>query len=1121
MAFGWGVKDGSEELQTCTVATGCEEGLSGGGPGEFGKVPFTSQLVGPTGIAVDSGGDVYVMDLGNYRVQKFDSEGKFLATFGGKVNGTTSGNVCTAASGDTCVAGQPGTGPGEFSIENVLDVRGDYLDIGPDGTVYVADKDRIQAFNPDGSFKSAIPLPEPGNPGALAVDPKTGNLYFAFKQEGPFSAQPGVYRLNQNDGKQIGAVLPVGKPFGLATDPNGDVYVISKPGDEDFRAVEFDATGNEVGELGRLGRWNSVPTAIATGVVGPDVGDVDVYASESSSEAPEIARINAFGATPDPTIVGLPPKRAPRITEQFAASVDSDGAVLRAAINPQFWNDTSYYVEYGAAPCSLGSCTSVPLPPGSRLPTKVTNSPVISSGVFLGGLVPSTTYHYRFVAQSGGSGGQPVRGLGGAVGVDGDEATFTTAAVPVPSVPCPNDVFRTGAGASLPDCRAYEMVSPVDKSNADIATLVTFGELPGRVDQSSADGEKLTYSAYKAFGDAVASPFSSQYLVVRDPAAGWVGHSISPPRQGPTLLPSAAIEPQFKTFSSDLCSGWFMQDTALSLAPEAVAGFANLYRADLCAGGYEAITRVAPPARSPDHYLSEIQGQANGHTLLRANDKLTPNAPAGEAPKVYDYFEESLNPVCVLPNKAAVSSGCAAGMDPGGSPSSNIATASVRHAISSDGSRIFWTAAGAGPGKLYMRSDAATTIAISKGVAEFLGAAADGSRAIYREGKTLFEFKVETDAPEAGTPIAGALIGLTGGVLGMSEDASRVYFVSEEDLDGGGPAAANKPNLYVHDEAGTTFIATLSDLDIKGSLSDTSSEPYQHTARVSPDGGTVAFLSNNELTGQDSKDVNSGEADSQVYIWHAGDGVLRCVSCNRTGARPVGADVSERLSQFKSSFWAAGLLPTTENRLYAPRALSDDGERLFFESTDALVPDDTNGALDVYEWEANGKGSCQEAGGCVQLISSGKSPQSSEFVDADPSGSNVFFTTNSSLVAQDSGLIDIYDARVVGGFAPPPPQPAICEGEACQGAYSPLTDPTPASAAFEGAGNVKAAAPTVCRKGTVRLGSSCVVKKQKSVSRHKRTAKKKSVTRHKQALKKQKSAARHKRAARHNQGGAK
>ena len=154
-----------------------------------------------------------------------------------------------------------------------------------------------------------------------------------------------------------------------------------------------------------------------------------------------------------------------------------------------------------------------------------------------------------------------------------------------------------------------------------------------------------------------------------------------------------------------------------------------------------------------------------------------------------------------------------------------------------------------------------------------------------------------------------------------------------------------------------------------------------------------------------------------------------------------------------NEFWAAALLPVAANQLYYPRVISDDGGRLYFNSFDALVPRDTNGAMDVYQWEAQGKGDCTEVDGCVRLISSGESPSDSSFLDASADGSDVFFTTNAGLVVQDPGLIDIYDAREGGGFPPPPVPPAECEGEACQNPLVPPTDTTPASASFAGPGN--------------------------------------------------------------------
>lgn len=95
----------------------------------------------------------------------------------------------------------------------------------------------------------------------------------------------------------------------------------------------------------------------------------------------------------------------------------------------------------------------------------------------------------------------------------------------------------------------------------------------------------------------------------------------------------------------------------------------------------------------------------------------------------------------------------------------------------------------------------------------------------------------------------------------------------------------------------------------------------------------------------------------------------------------------------------------------------------------------------------------------MDLISSGQSLKDSSFIDASPLGNDVFFTTLSSLLPQDPGLIDIYDARVEGGLPAPPQPAAACEGEACQSPPAPPNDPTPASSSFEGPGNVVEAAP--------------------------------------------------------------
>jgi hypothetical protein len=164
-------------------------------------------------------------------------------------------------------------------------------------------------------------------------------------------------------------------------------------------------------------------------------------------------------------------------------------------------------------------------------------------------------------------------------------------------------------------------------------------------------------------------------------------------------------------------------------------------------------------------------------------------------------------------------------------------------------------------------------------------------------------------------------------------------------------------------------------------------------------------------------------------------------------------------------------------------------------SFEALVARDTNGAEDVYQWQAPGSGECTTQspaysaanGGCLSLISSGQSPQGSELVDISADGRDVFFKTGESLVAQDSGLIDVYDARALGGFPPPPIPPAPCEGEACAPPAAAPNDPSPASASFQGAGNEpqgKPNRPRPCPKGKRRVKRAgkvrCVRAKRKA-----------------------------------------
>jgi len=1157
-AWGWGVKDGSPELQTCSAESGCLQGKSGSGKG---------QLNTPQGVAVDSAGGIYVVDWNNNRVQKFDREGDFLWMVGGDVNKTkveaaapeAQRNRCPVDPGDVCQAGTTGAGNGQFSPWPVSS----YIAAGPGDTIYVGDKARIEKFDSSGAYLSQIALPEKNEKGealpapasaevgALAVDPLTGFLYYAYRNgvELNFNeAKHNVFKLDPTTGKVV-KTLEVGIPKALATDEQGGVYVFdqraignkSAPGNHITRVLKFNSAGNfvevvaqnkpseiEIGSQAEENEFNE-STGLATGSACYSKG----FGFYLTNFKQDNSFVRAYGGLPD-TELCPPPEVAPSIDAQYAVSVDTDGAILKALVNPHFWPDTTYYLEYGAAPCSLGGCAKQPAPPGLALGAGAVEEDVTTTGAFLSGLSPDTTYHYRFVAQSGGGG--PVIGMGGSEAEVGKETTFTTFPDPeAPSTGCPNQGFRGGASAALADCRAYEMVSPVDKEGGDITARAPNVGL-ARINQSSLSGDRIAYSSYRPFAGPLSAPFTSQYLAKRDPAAGWVSESISAPHEGADFLPLSQLGSLYKAFSPELDTSWNWTNSEPVLGPGGQPKVPNIYRRDNGAGTYEACTSAEPAEE--ESLGAEPQGASKdqSHMVFRSQGGLTEDAALGSKFQLYECSfpagggVASVKLVSVLPNGAASGLENQTGSPAEGTYSINRGHSSIlAGAVSEDGSQVFWTAGNDGevPGTIYLRLNAfgeptssgecseaepegACTLPVSGTVtsqpARFWGATPSGGDALFEvlgkstEAGDLYLY--DTAKAIAGEEPDTLLAHKSKGVLGFSRDLSRIYFLSKEALGGG--AIAGKPNLYLYEggEApATTFIATLSAADTANgegaalhALSLVNERPDNHVARVSPDGATLAFMSNSAVlaqavAGYDNTDQASGEPDAEIYRYDAGADELACLSCNRSGARPLG----RKLAGFDVNSWVAARLRGWETSLDPLHPLSEDGRRIFFESFEALVLADTNGKADVYQWEQAGSGDCKEgstayvkaSGGCVSLISSGKSAGDSEFIDASPTGRDAFFTTAASLLTQDPGSVDLYDARAGGGLPAPPGGPPACEGDACQGPSAAPNDPTPASASFHGAGNASESHARRCGRGKALRRGRCVAKKHKRKAQRK------------------------------------
>ena len=317
------------------------------------------------------------------------------------------------------------------------------------------------------------------------------------------------------------------------------------------------------------------------------------------------------------------------------------------------------------------------------------------------------------------------------------------------------------------------------------------------------------------------------------------------------------------------------------------------------------------------------------------------------------------------------------------------------------------------------------------------------------------------------------------GVVGASDDLSRIYFVaggilSSDTGANGTTATEDERNLYLWDEGTINFIATLTKTNgvihfdgpnmiyFMGDNENYESRPNvkKTYSRVARDGEHLLFTSRARLTGYDNfnpaVDCDGPVVDTdrcaEIYRFDADADELVCVSCNPSGEPPL----------FNSSLGDVSGPGNPLDLRFDPKlshSMSEDGTRIFFDTKEALLTRDSNGKRDVYQWT-------ESAG--LRMISTGRSAADSHFIDATPTGSDVFFATREPLMAlDDDQQFDVYDARAGGGFPEPALPPPACEGDACQPAPAVPNDPTPGSASFLGSTSpsLRSPAPKRCQKG--------------------------------------------------------
>ncbi len=702
----------------------------------------------------------------------------------------------------------------------------------------------------------------------------------------------------------------------------------------------------------------------------------------------------------------------PQISSLYSSELTETTAIFHAEINPNGF-DTTYHFEFGPTGTygSRAPVTNVDIGSGES-PQSVT--------IDLTGLIPHTVYHFRATAEN--KWGSSFT----------EDQTFNY----FPPT-CPNETVRQQSDSSfLPDCRAYELVSPAEMGNVK---LDPYNGPPAPY----ADNRFAFYGQAGAIEgtDPTNALFGDTYVATRT-NDGWVT-KYTGIHGNEALFESTAVTS--KSLSTLL--DFVIETGAFRFGPEQpLNNIPYIWDSEGDSLGRWPANASAIPNANEVSGLFQPSPTFSHLAFSSTNVVFAPGGLTEEPGSAYDYNVAEGSTTVI--SKAPDGSNLSGGPGPISFPAEHSGDpAQSAPGISEDGSQILMSVGG----KLYMRVDDALTYAVSNNQAvTYVGMTGNASEVYFTSDEQLTSEDHDTSVDlymwnESTDQLTLVSKGADG--TGDTDDCSAswiekcdievvngedntdnavaaesgdVYFYSPEQLDSG-EGIQNGRNLYVYRDGQVQFVSTL--------------EPAHALTRiqVSPTGAHAAFVTASPMT------TYNNAAFREMYAFTPATGSLRCVSCVPNGDPPQ-ANVKPSL-----------------NGIF----MSNDG-RTFFSTTESLVPQDTNETVDVYEYVE----------GRPQLITRGIDPVSKALINktglvgVSADGENVYFDTASTLVGQDKNgnFLKFYDARTDGGFSfSPPPAPCV-SGDECVGAGSSPAATFPSGTAAElGSGGNRGGARRVRR----------------------------------------------------------